>query len=265
MRVRKGGLSVKLRRVLALVLALLLALSLGGCAAPADAAVLCSAEAAPAGRAMAEAGAGLSYAVAEDDAAALQQLTSGQCEFALVTESGAQTWQEAGGAASPEAVLAVFAVLSCAGDYGAWDRNTRVVIVGEVGGFGDSLAQQVLTCALYGTVRNTDWESALSSLRGKRADVVMGLAVPGQKNVEKAFKKVKKLELLSMPESLVSIQLPDDSMEKAKVVFGGQNAESYALYGVLVCAKDTDEDERSRVLQAAQEAGLVDSTAVILN
>ena len=93
----------------------------------------------------------------------------------------------------------------------------------------------------------------------------MGLAVPGQKNVEKAFKKVKKLELLSMPESLVSIQLPDDSMEKAKVVFGGQNAESYALYGVLVCAKDADEDERSRVLQAAQEAGLVDSTAVILN
>ena len=93
----------------------------------------------------------------------------------------------------------------------------------------------------------------------------MGLAVPGQKNVEKAFKKVKELELLSMPESLVSIQLPDDSMEKAKVVFGGQNAESYALYGVLVCAKDADEDERSRVLQAAQEAGLVDSTAVILN
>ena len=40
MRVRKGGLSVKLRRVLALVLALLLALSLAGCAAPADAAVL---------------------------------------------------------------------------------------------------------------------------------------------------------------------------------------------------------------------------------
>ena len=56
MKGRKGGLSVKLRRVLALVLALLLALSLGGCAAPADAAVLCSAEAAPAGRAMAEAG-----------------------------------------------------------------------------------------------------------------------------------------------------------------------------------------------------------------
>ena len=48
---------MKLRRVLALVLALLLALSLAGCAAPADAAVLCSAEAAPAGRAMAEAGA----------------------------------------------------------------------------------------------------------------------------------------------------------------------------------------------------------------
>ena len=47
MKGRKGGLSVKLRRVLALVLALLLALSLGGCAAPADAAVLCSAEAAP--------------------------------------------------------------------------------------------------------------------------------------------------------------------------------------------------------------------------
>ena len=144
-------------------------------------------------------------------------------------------------------------------------RNTRVVIVGAAEADGDVLARQVLTCALYGTVRNTDWESALSSLRGKRADVVMGLAVPGQKNVEKAFKKVKELELLSMPESLVSIQLPDDSMEKAKVVFGVQNAESYALYGVLVCAKDADEDERSRVLQAAQEAGLVDSTAVILN
>ena len=45
-----------MKRLLVCLLALLLALSLGGCAAPADAAVLCSAEAAPAGRAMAEAG-----------------------------------------------------------------------------------------------------------------------------------------------------------------------------------------------------------------
>ena len=130
-----------------------------------------------------------------------------------------------------DVTLAQFAILSRAGGTAQWGRNIRVVMVGAAEADGDVLARQVLTCALYGTVRNTDWESALSSLRGKRADVVMGLAVPGQKNMEKAFKKVKELELLSMPESLVSIQLPDDSMEKAKVVFGGQNAESYALYG----------------------------------
>ena len=247
---------MKFKRIAALLLLVCL-LALTGCAGRTQTAILCVKKGVVAAQALCESDQTLSYALAEDDAAALQQLESGQCDFALVTAQGWQQAKDAGYDAAErlnDVTLAQFAILSRAGGTAQWGRNTRVV-----------LARQVLTCALYGTVRNTDWESALSSLRGKRADVVMGLAVPGQKNVEKAFKKVKELELLSMPESLVSIQLPDDSMKKAKVVFGGQNAESYALYGVLVCAKDADEDERSRVLQAAQEAGLVDSTAVILN
>lgn len=258
---------MKFKRIAALLLLVCL-LALTGCAGRTQTAILCVKKGVVAAQALCESDQTLSYALAEDDAAALQQLESGQCNFALVTVQGWQQAKDAGYDAAErlnDVTLAQFAILSRAGGTAQWGRNTRVVIVGAAEADGDVLARQVLTCALYGTVRNTDWESALSSLRGKRADVVMGLAVPGQKNVEKAFKKVKKLELLSMPESLVSIQLPDDSMEKAKVVFGGQNAESYALYGVLVCAKDADEDERSRVLQAAQEAGLVDSTAVILN
>ena len=245
MKGRKGGLSVKLRRVLALVLALLLALSLAGCAAPADAAVLCSAEAAPAGRAMAEAGAGLSYAVAEDDAAALQQLTSGQCEFALVTESGAQTWQEAGGAASPEAVLAVFAVLSRAGDYGAWDRNTRVVIVGEAGGFGDSLAQQVLTCALYGSVRYDDLDAALSALERGTADAVLGMIAPQDEGVSRALGRVRNLEL------------PDEAVREHALDLGGQTAQTYALFGALCTGGAVSTAQEEAAYRAAQEAGIL--------
>ena len=255
---------MKLRRVLALVLALLLALSLGGCAAPADAAVLCSAEAAPAGRAMAEAGAGLSYAVAEDDAAALQQLTSGQCEFALVTESGAQTWQEAGGAASPEAVLAVFAVLSRAGDYGAWDRNTRVVIVGEAGGFGDSLAQQVLTCALYGSVRYDDLDAALSALERGTADAVLGMIAPQDEGVSRALGRVRNLELLSMPESLIAVRVPDEAVRvpdeavrEHALDLGGQTAQTYALFGALCTGGAVSTEQEEAAYRAAQEAGIL--------
>ena len=257
MKGRKGGLSVKLRRVLALVLALLLALSLGGCAAPADAAVLCSAEAAPAGRAMAEAGAGLSYAVAEDDPAALQQLTSGQCEFALVTESGAKTWQEAGGAASPEAVLAVFAVLSRAGDYGAWDRNTRVVIVGEAGGFGDSLAQQVLTCALYGSVRYDDLDAALSALERGTADAVLGMIAPQDEGVSRALGRVRNLELLSMPESLIAVRVPDAAVREHALELGGQTAQTYALFGALCTGGAVSTEQEEAAYRAAQEAGIL--------
>ena len=228
---------MKLRRVLALVLALLLALSLGGCAAPADAAVLCSAEAAPAGRAMAEAGAGLSYAVAEDDAAALQQLT--------------------GGAVSPEAVLAVFAVLSRAGDYGAWDRNTRVVIVGEAGGFGDSLAQQVLTCALYGSVRYDDLDAALSALERGTADAVLGMIAPQDEGVSRALGRVRNLELLSMPESLIAVRVPDEAVREHALELGGQTAQTYALFGALCTGGAVSTEQEEAAYRAAQEAGIL--------
>ncbi len=246
---------MKLRRGAALVLALLLALSLGGCAAPADAAVLCSAEAAPAGRVMA--GDGLSYAVAEDDAAALQQLASGQCEFALVTESGAQAWQEAGGAVSPEAVLAVFAVLSRAGDYGAWDRNTRVVIVGEAGGFGDALAQQVLTCALYGSVRYDGLDAALSALERGTADAVLGMIAPQDEGASRALGRVRNLELLSMPESLIAVRVPDEAVRAHALELGGQTAQTYALFGALCTGGAASAEQEEAAYRAAQGAGVL--------
>lgn len=214
---------MKLRRVLALVLALLLALSLGGCAAPADAAVLCSAEAAPAGRAMAEAGAGLSYAVAEDDAAALQQLTSGQCEFALVTESGAQTWQEAG----------------------------------EAGGFGDSLARQVLTCALYGSVRYDNLDAALSALERGTADAVLGMIAPQDEGVSRALGRVRNLELLSMPESLIAVRVPDEAVREHALELDGQTAQTYALFGALCTGGAVSTEQEEAAYRAAQEAGIL--------
>ena len=164
---------MKFKRIAALLLLVCL-LALTGCAGRTQTAILCVKKGVVAAQALCESDQTLSYALAEDDAAALQQLESGQCDFALVTAQGWQQAKDAGYDAAErlnDVTLAQFVILSRAGGTAQWGRNTRVVIVGAAEADGDVLARQVLTCALYGTVRNTDWESALSSLRGKRADI----------------------------------------------------------------------------------------------
>lgn len=245
------------KRAFALLLALLLAAGLCGCGTKAGVAVLCTSEAAPGGRAMAEAGSGLSYAVAEDDEAALQQLESGQCELALVTAAGAQAWSDAGGAVSSEATLAVFAVLSRVGDYGEWDRNTRVVIAGAQGGYGDALAQQVLTCALYGSVRYDDLDGALEALQRGTADAVLGMIAPEDAAVARALDRVRNLALLSMPESLIAVRVPDEAVRAHALELGGQTAQTYALFGALCTGRAASAGQEEAAYAAAEEAGVL--------
>ena len=160
-------------------------------------------------------------------------------------------------AASPEAVLAVFAVLSRAGDYGAWDRNTRVVIVGEAGGFGDSLAQQVLTCALYGSVRYDDLDAALSALERGTADAVLGMIAPQDEGVSRVLGRVRNLELLSMPESLIAVRVPDEAVREHALDLGGQTAQTYALFGALCTGGAVSTEQEEAAYRAAQEAGIL--------
>ena len=243
------------RELLALVLALLLGLT--GCASGGSAAVLCTSEALPAGQAIAAAGEDLSCAAAESDEAALQQLAGGQCEFTLVTSAGAEDWREAGGAVSPRAALMAFAVLSRAGDYGAWDRSTRVVIVGAQGGYGDRIAQQVLTCALYGSVRYDTSDAALEALRRGTADAVLGLFPPQDAGVTEALTRVRDCALLSLPESLIALRLPDPAMEEGPVAFGEQTAQSCALYGALCTGSTATPEQEEAVYRAAEQAGIL--------
>ena len=160
-------------------------------------------------------------------------------------------------AASPEAVLAVFALPSRAGDYGAWDRNTRVVIVGEAGGFGDSLAQQVLTCALYGSVRYDDLDAALSALERGTADAVLGMIAPQDGGVSRALGRVRNLELLSMPESLIAVRVPDEAVREHALELGGQTAQTYALFGALCTGGAVSTEQEEAAYRAAQEAGIL--------
>ena len=82
---------MKFKRIAALLL-LVCRLALTGCAGRTQTAILCVKKGVVAAQALCESDQTLSYALAEDDAAALQQLESGQCDFALVT---AQGWQQA--------------------------------------------------------------------------------------------------------------------------------------------------------------------------
>ncbi len=257
-----------MKRIVALLLLLCLC-ALSGCGGETRAAILCMKEAEPAARAMCTEARALSYAAADSDMAALQQVESGACEFALVTREGLSAL-EAGKDFSPQRVgevtLSVFYILSREGAYEKWTKNTRVIIVGERDGYGDILAQQVLSCALYGTVRYMDLGDAMEALSGKRADVVMGMMAPKEARAARALKRIKGLELLDMPESLLSVRLPDASMAEYTLSVGDRAASTYALMGALVRRADLEDGAVDAAADAARKAGLMaDHAAVVLN
>lgn len=245
-----------MKKIVALLLLLCLWLTLCSCGRD-RAAILCVAEGAPAGRALAAQDKSLSCALAGSDLAALQQLDAGSCDFALVTAqglSGAQTSAVRAG----DVTLAAFCILSRAGGFAEWDVNTRVTVVGEQGGYGDALAQQALTCALHGAVRYLDGQDALRALRRGQTDVVMGLFAPQDASVAALLKAKKDAQLLSMPEGLLGVRLPDPSVEAYTLTVQGHTAQTYALSGALVRTADAEEKMIQRVLDAAGSAGLTE-------
>ena len=245
-----------MKKIVALLLLLCLWMTLCGCGRN-GAAILCIAEGAPAGQALTAEDKSLSCALAASDIAALQQLDAGACDFALVTEQGLNDAQT--GAVRMERVtLAAFCILSRAGAFSEWGVNTRVTVVGEQGGYADALAQQVLTCALHSAVRYMDAQDALAALKRGQTDVVMGLFAPQDAAVAALLKAKKDVRLLSMPEGLLGVKLPDESMEETALTVQGQTAQTYALRGALVRTADAAEDAAQRVLDAAQNAGLIE-------
>ena len=245
-----------MKKIVALLLLLCLCLTLCGCGRN-GAAILCVAEGAPAGQALTAEDKSLSCALAVSSVAALQQLDAGVCDFALVTEQGMNDAQT--GAVEMERVtLAAFCILSRAGGYSEWDVNTRVTVVGEQGGYVDALAQQALTCALHRAARYMDARDALAALKRGQTDVVMGLFAPQDAAVAALLKAKKDVRLLSMPEGLLNVRLPDESMEESALTVQGQTAQTYALRGALVRTADADETSVQRVLDAARSAGLIE-------
>lgn len=241
-----------MKRMAALLLVLCLC-ALSGCSGLSRAAILCVKEAEPAAQALCAQDGRFSYAVADSDEAALRQLEAGTCEFALVTARGWEAWDgQAEDVAS--VTLAGFYILTRDGTVSQWDRNTRVVIIGQQEGYGDRMAQQVLSCALYGTVRYMGREEALEALSGRRADVVMGMMAPGDALAVAALERGAALE--SMPESLITVRLPDESMQARTLTVGEQSAQSYALEGQLVCGAGVDGALLAAAQEAAQAAGL---------
>ena len=67
----------------------------------------------------------------------------------------------------------------------------------------------------------------------------------------------KDARLLSMPEELLSVALPDESMEEYTLTMQEQTAHTYALRGALVRTADAEEKTAQRVWEAAQRAGLI--------
>lgn len=255
-----------MKRIAALLLSLCL-LALCGCSRKPQAAILCINEAEAASQAMCEQHPSLIYTVAGSDRAAIQQLDSDAGQFALVTRRGMEDAlagtngyiEKTTAKRVCDVVLSAFYILSTDGEVNDWSKSTRVVIVGDKDGFGDQLAQQVLSCALYGTVRYMDTNEALTALREKKADAVMGMMYISDPAFEKAMKKIKGVTLEMLPAGLVSVKLPDDSMVEYTLAIGQSSMSTYAVMGTLACAPSMSEDEISEAYKAAEQAGIVET------
>lgn len=230
------------KRIAAVVLSLLLML-LCGCSAENSASILCIEELLPSARALSKGENGFTYAAAESDLAAVQQLSDGKADCVLLTVPGYEALYEryeldmvwSGG-------LTQFCILSSAGRLSDWTKNTRVVIVGERGNYADFMAQQVLTCAFYGSLRYEDEQTALEALKSGKVDAVLGFFAVKDAETEKVLLSMKDLSLEPIPDSLVTLNLPGDEVEKANAVLGDKTAKSVVVPGVLVCADGLDEN-----------------------
>ena len=237
-----------MKRIAALLTVLMLLL-LCGCSSKPGVSVLCPSELLPSASALCEGEKDFSFAASESDLAAVQQLESGNADCVLLTAIGAETLQEeyaldlcwSGG-------LTQFLILSTKGTISEWTKNTRVVIVGENGNYADFMAQQVLTCAFYGSVRYEDETTAVEMLKDGKADVVMGFFSVQETENQKTLLKIKNLTLESIPETLVTLKLPGEDVEKSTVLFGGITAESVVVPGAMAVSPQLEEESRSRLI-----------------
>jgi len=228
---------------IAAVLLVLISLLLCGCVPEQKASILCTEELLPAAKAFCTEENGISYAATESDLAAVQQLESGTADCVLLTMPGYEALMErydldmawSGG-------MTQFLILSTAGDIPDWTKNTRVYIVGKHDNYADFMAQQVLTCAFYGSLHYEDEETAVSALQSGKADVVMGFFGVQDVKRNETLLSIKNLSLESIPESLLILNLPDEAVEESAVTLGSMTAQSVVVPGVLVLSEKLDEN-----------------------
>lgn len=244
-----------MKRIVALILLVCLSMTICGCGGRSGAAILCVYEGAAAAQALEREDGGISCALADTDKAVLQQLDSGACDYALVTQQGFAA-EEIGTAQLEDVALGVFCMVSGVGAMSTWTVNTRIAVIGEAENWADQLAQQALTCALHGSVRYMLRDAAWMALKKGQVDVVMGLVSPQDPEMTKLLKK-KKYQLLSMPEGLLNLRLPDASMKAYELSVGEQTAQTYALMGTLAVSDTAEESMTQRIMDAVRGAGLV--------
>ena len=107
------------------------------------------------------------------------------------------------------------------------------------------------------SVRYDNLDAALSALERGTADAVLGMIAPQDEGVSRALGRVRNLELLSMPESLIAVRVPDEAVREHALELDGQTAQTYALFGALCTGGAVSTAQEEAAYRAAQEAGIL--------
>ncbi len=251
-----------MKRLLAAGLACaLLALALSGCARSESRAAVLSCDAgAPAAAVLADAAQGAVLARADSDRAALEQLSQGNCQFAVVREHSLREALTGGDAYYGQALdnlvrldnllLGAFCVFSLAGEIDNWQKDGLVLVLKD-GGAGEALAGQLTDALGLTNTRDCTREEALQMLKKGNVQAVMGLMLPEERLVKELCRLKGSVVLPG-----VELEAPAEerSMTRAllPVLYDGMPyGETFCLYGALVTAKQVDEKTQQSFLHAA--------------
>ncbi len=248
-----------MKKALALLLALL---ALSGCAAKGDTYVLLSSgPASPAAAALAEA-AGGATAQALSDRAALEQLSLGNCEFAVVCEASLRSALNGDGGYNGNALdnlerlddllLGAFCVFA-KDEPERWTKGMEVLTLTD-GGPGEELANTL--CGILGleNVRAVDRDEAEQAVKDQTPDAVMGLFLPGEQLIETLTEQGYGLkdtgEVLEAPQGYEGSM----ALETLPPLYDGMpRMDALCLYGALVASDTSGEEARAALLRASAD------------
>lgn len=249
-----------MKKLRALALALLLCLSLFGCAKRQPAALLAAGVCQTAAQALAQADASAVTAQAQTDRAALEQLSCGNCEFAVVREESLRDALTGGGDYNGQALdnlerldnllLGAFCVFSTAGQPQQWTRGVETLVL-EDGDVGEVLASQLTQALQLTNVRACTREELAQRAGEGGAWVALGLFLPGEALIDTMVKAGA-----TLVETPVELTMPEETRSMAKTMLpllydGMPRQEAWCLYGALVTAGGVDEALRAQMLRTA--------------